>query len=118
MKFMDNMIKCKNIIWASVIGMVILIVSCTSLPFPVANDQKKAMSTWPKIKLEDLRMGRELYVLKCSGCHNLYLPGQFSKSEWKKIVTSMMKKAKLTLKEMDLILKYLVTMSETDILKK
>jgi len=57
--------------------------------------------------------GRQLYVLKCSGCHSLHRPDELSPQQWEKTVPEMMTRAKLTQEEAMLIVRYLVTVTET-----
>lgn len=48
------------------------------------------------LKAEDLRVGRELFVSRCSECHNLHDPATYGASEWGGIIGSMRGKAKLS----------------------
>ncbi len=48
------------------------------------------------VKAEDLRVGRELFVSRCSECHNLHDPATYGASEWGGIISSMRGKAKLS----------------------
>jgi cytochrome c1 len=63
--------------------------------------------------MQDLITGRQLYVLKCSGCHSLHRPDELSVQQWEKTVPEMMTRAKLTKEEAQLIVRYLVTVLET-----
>lgn len=49
--------------------------------------------------LNDLEHGRELYVLKCSGCHTLPLPQEYSAADWEKIVRKMIVGLKLEIND-------------------
>jgi cytochrome c5 len=40
--------------------------------------------------------GKNLYESNCTKCHKLYDPTDFSKEDWKQIVSKMQKKAHLT----------------------
>lgn len=48
------------------------------------------------MKAEDLRAGREVFVSRCSECHNLHDPATYGASEWSGIIASMRGKAKLS----------------------
>lgn len=69
---------------------------------PIANDAEKAGTS-----LDTLMAGRNLYIDRCSGCHNLYLPGRFTATKWQKNVNEMQKKAKINDDQKTVILKYL-----------
>jgi len=65
------------------------------------------------MQMQDLMSGRQLYVLKCSGCHSLHRPDELPALQWEKTVAEMMTRAKLTSEEAQLIVRYLVTVSAT-----
>jgi cytochrome c5 len=54
-----------------------------------------------------LAQGKELYDNNCAKCHKWYEPKQFSKEEWKPILTRMQKKAKLDDVQMASITNYI-----------
>jgi hypothetical protein len=69
-----------------------LIYRCGSaLYVPTVEDQQRT-----GIMLDSLSDGRKLYVDRCGSCHNLYLPAQYTESEWEKNVEEMQVKAKVT----------------------
>lgn len=43
----------------------------------------------------ELAAGKSLYDANCAKCHKLYSPTKFSEQQWKPILVSMQKKAKL-----------------------
>ena len=91
-----------------------LIVSCTSaIPIISETDVPRAQLLWKDITLEQLRADRELYILKCSGCHGLYKPDQYSVNEWNSILPSMNVKSKLNSTESEHIKRYLSLFSKT-----
>ena len=51
--------------------------------------------------------GRDLFASKCSGCHRLPYPSEYTSTQWDSILLPMKKKAKLTDKQQLLILKWL-----------
>jgi mono/diheme cytochrome c family protein len=61
--------------------------------------------------VEDLAQGRALYVEKCSGCHNLHLPAEYSPEEWKSYVAYMVAEAKITPAEQAAIARFLAASS-------
>lgn len=87
--------KLKILILAAV---TLLLASCgTQKTAPVATtepalvfDTTKAVALTP-----ELEAGKNLYENSCARCHKLYDAKQFSKEEWRPILTRMQKKAKL-----------------------
>lgn len=83
-----------------------IFISCSSsLPFPRNEDLNMRHSE--TVSLDDLLSGRELYVKKCSGCHSLYLPKEYSPAGWDTILTAMNQRAKITEEESSSIRVYL-----------
>ena len=52
---------------------------------------------------------RELYAGKCTSCHRLHRPSEYSKEKWPTILERMAAKAKLTPEEADALREYLVS---------
>ena len=57
--------------------------------------------------LEELTLGRELYVERCGRCHALYLPDRFSVAQWSSSLDRMQPRARIDDTEKALILKML-----------
>ena len=86
----------KNVV---VIFLIWLAVSCSpSLYKPSVSD--------PELQA-DLLKGRSLYVSTCSNCHNLHLPKEYSANLWVVHLNNMQTRAKISLEEKALILKYI-----------
>ena len=84
----------------AVILVCFIVIGCTPVLYiPKSTDAKEQ---------EQLTTGRKLYVKHCSGCHNLYLPKQFTAEEWKYDVDSMQARAKINSEEKQLILRFLL----------
>ena len=78
-----------------------IIYSCTqSLYMPVVSDA---------VRQEHLMQGRKLYVDRCSGCHNLHFPNEYTEQQWKMQLEEMQVKAKITDEQKELILDYLTS---------
>jgi hypothetical protein len=92
--------KIKQIIFLLFIAF--LIYSCGSqLYYPASKDTSLQ---------QQLISGRKLYVRSCSGCHNLFLPKQFTAEAWDYIIKAeMQERAKITDEERQLILQYLTS---------
>lgn len=94
---------------------IAVLVSCAgTVPEPTLTHAAWASQRWPDTKIQDLSAGRQLYVLKCSGCHSLHAPEKLSGQQWEKTVPEMMARARLTTEEATLIVRYLVTTSEVN----
>lgn len=67
----------------------------------------------PGITLEKANEGYALYKIKCSGCHRLYSPSEFTISRWERILTEMYSKAKVSREEeKNLIRDYVYALSK------
>ena len=55
----------------------------------------------------ELAQGRALFVNNCAKCHDLYSPKDFNAEQWKPIMLSMQKKAKISDEEREIIYAYL-----------
>ena len=44
---------------------------------------------------EELEIGKKIFIKRCSGCHLLHMPSQYSKEKWEKILPKMFVKAKV-----------------------
>jgi len=61
-----------------------------------------------KIELtSDLAEGKSLYENNCAKCHDLYKPKDFNAEQWKPILLSMQKKAKISDEQREKIYSYL-----------
>lgn len=56
-----------------------------------------------------LAEGKNLYESNCAKCHKLYSPSDFSKEDWRPIVSSMQKKARLNDEQGNSIYNYLIS---------
>jgi mono/diheme cytochrome c family protein len=63
------------------------------------------------IPLGDLRAGRERYVAKCSGCHELHPPGAYDDARWAREVEAMAERVRLEDQDRRAILLYLQSMN-------
>ncbi|WP_395049126.1 c-type cytochrome [Flavobacterium sp.] len=88
-----------------IIGSILLLISCSSqLYIPI-----EATLT---VSLEDLKTGREIYVKKCSSCHQLHLPNQYTEKAWSLNLAKMQDRAKITDAEKQLIYQYITNASK------
>ena len=93
-----------------VAGALFFTCGCASrLYLPAATNVQKALQADPGITLEQLQSARKLYATKCSSCHNLHLPREFTSGQWPGILDKMQPKAKITDKQKKLLLAYLTS---------
>jgi len=93
-------------------AVIALVVACSAaLDHPTTRDAEWASREWPGTTVGDLAHGRALYVDKCSSCHNLHLPSEYSPDEWKGYVAYMVAEAKLTPEQQTSIARYLAAAS-------
>ena len=98
---------------------VAVLSSCSvKLITPTQTDVDRVSGKYNGYTLTDLTAGKALYEQKCSQCHSLKDPSKQTEEQWTKLVPDMAHKSavkpdviKITDKDQDLILKYLVTMS-------
>jgi len=106
-----------NIKITSIISLTlgILLVASCSVPLlvPTENDASRAQIKWNDENLAALQHGHQLYINKCGKCHYLYRPNKLSDEQWQNKLDKMSLKAKLTIEEKELILRYLITMRDS-----
>ncbi len=103
----------KLVVLCLLIAGIAVFASCAgAVPVPASTHVEYASRRWPGTRLQDLSAGRELYILKCSGCHSLHAPKELSGQQWEKTVPEMMMRSRLTKEEADLMLRYLESASE------
>jgi mono/diheme cytochrome c family protein len=82
------------------LGSILLLISCSSqLYIPI--------EATPTVSLENLKTGREIYVKKCSSCHQLHLPNQYTEKVWMSNLNEMQARAKISDEEKQLIYQYI-----------
>lgn len=91
----------------------LFVISCSSsIPAPTQEQIQWASSKWPGTGAKELSEDRDLYIAKCSGCHSLKVPSDYTEEEWKPILNKMGKKAKLNESEYEMIRQYVSTLSK------
>jgi len=93
---------------------IIFISACTAtrLATPSQSDADRGSQKFQGYTLNDLEQGKAIYESHCNKCHKYKLPESRDETKWDKIIPVMAKKAKLDSQQEDLVLKYVVTMSE------
>jgi cytochrome c1 len=83
----------------------------SAIPAPTAKNVEYAGRNGQATTLESLKVGRKLYISRCSACHSLKDPKALSVSEWPEMVDRMASNAKLTDDQKRAITQYLVSVS-------
>ncbi len=94
-------------------------ICCSPIAFrPTAEDAEFAKKKWENSSVEHLNEGFQLYKSKCSGCHFLPVPNEYTEKKWLETMPEMGEKSHLSPEEYDLVLKYAITKSNTLVRKK
>ncbi len=72
-----------------------IIYSCASKTAVATTEVKKEEVKIATVLTPELAEGKSLYENNCAKCHSLYNASDFNAEQWKPIVLSMQKKAKL-----------------------
>lgn len=72
-----------------------IIYSCASKTAVATTEVKKEEVKFATVMTPELAEGKSLYENNCAKCHSLYKASDFNAEQWKPIVLSMQKKAKL-----------------------
>ncbi|MGE5680958.1 MAG: c-type cytochrome [Bacillota bacterium] len=92
---------------------VLFLISCSgSLPEPTSEQIQWASNKWPGISTRELTEGRNIYIDKCSGCHGLKAPSDYTIEEWKPLLEKMKNKAKLNDAENEKVWYFIASMSK------
>ncbi|HNQ13260.1 MAG TPA: hypothetical protein PKM16_08660 [Bacteroidia bacterium] len=90
-------------------------IACSaSLKAPSNTEVAYAKQRFPEVDSLQLTHGYKLYVRKCSSCHSLYYPGQFTYTEWVEVFPEMAEDAKLDSAESKLISTYVFALAKQD----
>ncbi len=99
---------------AIAVALVVVAGCATVIPHPTQDVLGRARIADAPASMEELTSGRELYVAKCSGCHQLYVPSEFSATKWRESVAEMGERAKITLPDQERIRAYLETFAKAE----
>jgi mono/diheme cytochrome c family protein len=81
------------------------------LPAPTAKNIALAERHGEVTTLPALKLGRKLYISRCSSCHGLHDPGFLPPAEWPEMVARMAENAKVNADQQRAITQYLVSVS-------
>ena len=93
--------------------LLLVFASCRAMLIsPDESDAIRATNSGYKYGLERLKQSHYLYINKCGGCHTLYLATYKASEQWNSVMEEMALEAKLNSTEKEMILNYLMVMSE------
>lgn len=93
------------------LGLALWNACAGNVPHPSPAQAEAIQQRWPGTTQADLNRGRQLYVARCGGCHNLYPPSAFAADLWPEIMEKMAARSRLTRQEHEEILRYLVAVT-------
>jgi cytochrome c556 len=96
---------------AIVLALVAAAGCAAVLARPTAEDARRATFQWPDATLDELKRGREIYVSRCSSCHDLYLPRDETPSKWPDILDDMGTRSKMSAAERSAVERFLTTLA-------
>jgi mono/diheme cytochrome c family protein len=83
-----------------------------AIPEPTAIHLERAEALgFPSPTLESLRHGRKLYISRCSNCHTLYAPADYTPESWPAIVEDMRDNAEIDEAQVRDITRYVAAVS-------
>jgi cytochrome c5 len=99
---------------AAALAAVLLLAACAGsvqVPAPTAKNVEYAGRNGQVTSLAALKVGRNLYVGRCSACHSLKDPKALEPGEWPEMVQRMAPDAKLNEDQQRAVTQYLVSVS-------
>jgi cytochrome c5 len=104
----------RSFITVVLVALAMGVIACGGAPLPTATaaDAKRAEKRWPGTTTEDLQRGRSLYRSRCANCHQPVAPRSIASAKWPGHVAKMRSRAGLRESEAELVLRYLITMSD------
>ena len=79
---------------------------------PVETDLAIAKAHWPGTTLDNLNQGYSIYNDKCTDCHDIKMPQDFTVEAWNAIMPKMGRKAKLDTIQYKEVFHYILTKRE------
>ena len=104
-----------GILLSAVLALAAGIAGCAAgkASLPTA-EEVSAAGTLPRgADMDALRRGRNVLVTECTGCHRLFLPGEYSPEQWRTIVRRMAVRASLSEDQAADLVRYLSASSRT-----
>ena len=83
----------------------------SAIPHPTAKNVEYAGRNGQVTSISALKVGRKLYIGRCSSCHSLTKPGALTPADWPEMVARMADNAKINPDQQRAITQYLVSIS-------
>lgn len=83
----------------------------SDIPHPTAKNVEYAGRNGQVTTISALKVGRKLYIGRCSSCHSLTKPGALTPADWPEMVARMADNAKINPDQQRAITQYLVSIS-------
>ncbi len=91
---------------------LLLLGACRpTLPSATPADADRASQSWPGTTVADLEHGRQIYLERCSSCHQPVAPARVTPADWPGHIAEMKGRAHLSDEQARLVERYVVTMS-------
>ncbi len=99
--------------WRELILLSLMVFSGCEPAIPRVDPEVAPFRGKPPDRILELKLGREAYIAKCSGCHVLYRPSRGGPAYWRHWMLNMAEQIHLDRKDQEQILNYLfITCSE------
>lgn len=89
----------------------VVLSGCAGIAHPSDADVARAQARWPEATQASLEEGRRLYVTRCSNCHPLHKPSEYTTARWDTLLTKMAPRAHLSDAQKEQIRAYLTATS-------
>lgn len=102
-----------TIAWAC-FALALVLAGCAgtgNIPHPTAKNVEYAGRNGQVTTISTLKVGRKLYISRCSSCHGLKEPGALTPADWTEMVARMADNAKINPDQQRAITQYLVGVS-------
>jgi len=93
----------------AIVGSVSILLLCNACKKDNTNDSPYVPSTTDvtvNATLAELQQGRTLFINNCGACHGLYSPDNYTPTNWKSILSTMIPKTNLSQSDAVLVTKY------------
>jgi hypothetical protein len=80
---------------------------------PTTADVTIAQSHWQGTTIDQLKQGYDMFMDKCTSCHGIKNPQDYSEDDWNTIMPKMARKSKITQEQSDLIFHYILAKRES-----
>jgi cytochrome c5 len=87
-------------------------------PQPTAEQAAAAEKRWAGVTEADLKAGRDIYVNRCTKCHENFVADKFTEKKWLHELDDMAPKAKLDAGQKEQLTRYILSLRDALVIKK